>query len=210
MKARFITFEGIEGAGKSTQVNTVAACLAKQDIPYILTREPGGTQLAEAIRKLLITPTEVAMAPTAELLLMFAARAQHLEEVIWPALEQGVWVLCDRFTDATYAYQGGGRELPLAPIATLEALVQKETKPDLTLLFDIPVELGLKRAAKRAALDRFEQQEIAFFERVRNVYLARQQQDPKRFLLIDGARALNEVTEMVTCEFTDMLEQWLA
>lgn len=210
MKARFITFEGIEGAGKSTQVKTVADCLAGQGIPYILTREPGGTQLAEAIRELLITPTEVAMDPTAELLLVFAARAQHLEEVIRPALNQGVWVLCDRFTDATYAYQGGGRELSFAPIATLEALVQKDSQPDLTLLFDVPVRVGLERAAKRAALDRFEQQEIAFFERVRSVYLARQQQDPKRFLLIDGARALDEVTQTVANEFTHLLEQWLA
>lgn len=209
MKARFITFEGVEGAGKSTQVNTVAQCLEARGIPYVLTREPGGTQLAEAIRELLITPTEQPMAVLTELLLVFAARAQHIDEVIMPALKQGTWVLCDRFTDATYAYQGGGRGLPLAPIATLEALVQEELQPDLTLLFDIPVEQGLARAAQRAALDRFEQQEIAFFERVRSVYLARQQQHPQRFCLIDGAQHLEAVTETVEQQFERVLEGWV-
>lgn len=209
MKARFITFEGVEGAGKSTQVETVAACLAQRDIPYVITREPGGTELSEAIRELLITPSEHPMSASTELLLVFAARAQHIEEVILPALNEEVWVLCDRFTDATYAYQGGGRDLPLASIATLEALVQQSLQPDLTLLFDVPVELGLERAAKRAALDRFEQQEVEFFERVRSVYLARQQQDPQRFRLIDGSQDLKEVTENVKQLFSHKLQGWL-
>jgi len=209
VKARFITFEGVEGAGKSTQVETIAACLTQKKIPFLITREPGGTALSESIRDLLITPSDQAMAINTELLLVFAARAQHLEEVILPALHQGTWVICDRFTDATYAYQGGGRQLPMATIATLERLVQQGLQPDLTLLFDIPVQQGLARAAKRAALDRFEQQEIDFFERVRSVYLARQQQDPDRFCLIDGSQDLAAVTDNVNQQFVSILETWL-
>ena len=209
MKARFITFEGVEGAGKSTQVKTVAACLSERNIPYILTREPEGTKLSETIRELLITPSDQPMATLTELLLMFAARAQHLEEVIRPALREGTWVLCDRFTDATYAYQGGGREFTLVPIATLESLVHQDLQPDLTLLLDIPVEQGLARAAKRAALDRFEQQEIEFFERVRTAYLARQQQHPERFRLIDASQDMDQVTAAVQQQISLALKGWL-
>lgn len=198
MKARFITFEGSEGAGKSTQLNTVAAYLSARDIEYVITREPGGTPLAEEVRQLLLAHRDETVAPMTELLLLFAARAQHLERVIQPALKQGKWVLCDRFTDATYAYQGGGRELSKADIEQLESLVQKGLQPDLTLLFDIPVEQGLSRAAKRAALDRFESEQVAFFERVRAAYLERAAMNPARYVVIDASQALADVTKTVT------------
>ncbi|HLR17823.1 MAG TPA: dTMP kinase [Alcanivoracaceae bacterium] len=198
MKACFITFEGSEGAGKSTQLNTVAAYLSARDIEYVITREPGGTPLAEEVRQLLLAHRDETVAPMTELLLLFAARAQHLERVIQPALKQGKWVLCDRFTDATYAYQGGGRELSKADIEQLESLVQKGLQPDLTLLFDIPVEEGLSRAAKRAALDRFESEQVAFFERVRAAYLERAAMNPARYVVIDASQALADVTKTVT------------
>src|SRR5699024_10277053 len=198
MKACFITFEGSEGAGKSTQLNTVAAYLSARDIEYVITREPGGTPLAEEVRQLLLAHRDETVAPMTELLLLFAARAQNLERVIQPALKQGKWVLCDRFTDATYAYQGGGRELSKADIEQLESLVQKGLQPDLTLLFDIPVEEGLSRAAKRAALDRFESEQVAFFERVRAAYLERAAMNPARYVVIDASQALADVTKTVT------------
>ncbi|GAB0149180.1 MULTISPECIES: dTMP kinase [Marichromatium] len=192
---RFITLEGIEGAGKSTQVERLAGALRAQGRRVITTREPGGAPIAEHIRELLLDPEHGAMCETAELLLMFAARAEHLDKTIRPALETGVWVICDRFTDATYAYQGGGRGLDVAPIATLERLVQGALRPDLTLVFDLPPAQGLARARARAgATDRFERETLRFFEAVRSVYLTRAATMPERYRVIDAAAPLESVS----------------
>ncbi|MBZ2187724.1 dTMP kinase [Alcanivorax sp. JB21] len=194
---RFITFEGVEGAGKSSNLGWAAELLRAEGIEVTITREPGGTPLAEALRDLLLAPHEEPVAPDTELLLIFAARAQHLQQVIRPALAAGKWVLCDRFTDATYAYQGGGRGLPVDHIAALETLVQGDLRPDATFLFDIDVLTGLSRAGKRGKLDRFEQEERAFFERIRESYMRRAADDPTRFRLIDAGAPLDEVRMQV-------------
>lgn len=190
---RFITLEGIEGVGKSTQVAFVAEQLRAAGHLVTVTREPGGTALGEAVRGLLLDPELPAMAPTTELLLVFAARAEHLARVIEPALASGSWVVCDRFTDATWAYQGGGRQLPQAAIAALESLVQGARRPDLTLLLDAPVPLALGRAKARGAADRFESERAQFFERVRAAYLEKARQEPGRFRVIDAAQSLVDV-----------------
>ena len=196
---RFITLEGGEGAGKSTQLQTVARCLTAAGIPFLTTREPGGTSRAEAIRGLLLSPGErEPMASETELLLMFAARAQHVKQRIEPALAAGTWVLCDRFTDATRAYQGGGRGLDLSQIDALAAWVHGHCWPDLTLLLDVPAAQGLARAEKRSAKDRIEQEALAFFERVRAHYLAQAAAEPERFRVIDAAPAEAAVTAQVT------------
>ncbi|MGD1989187.1 MAG: dTMP kinase [Pseudomonadales bacterium] len=196
---RFITLEGGEGAGKSTQLQTVAKCLTAAGIPFLTTREPGGTSRAEAIRGLLLSPGErEPMASETELLLMFAARAQHVKQRIEPALAAGTWVLCDRFTDATRAYQGGGRGLDLSQIDALAAWVHGGCWPDLTLLLDVPAAQGLARAEKRSAKDRIEQEALAFFERVRAHYLAQAAAEPERFRVIDAAPAEAAVTAQVT------------
>ena len=158
-----------------------------------MSREPGGTPLAEEVRALLLAKRDESVDETAELLLIFAARAQHLQQVIRPALARGAWVLCDRFTDATYAYQGGGRGLSLEIIAQLEQLVQGDLRPDLTLILDIDVELGLSRAKARGELDRFESETLAFFERVRTVYRQRAAQAPERYAMVDAGQDLNGV-----------------
>ncbi|MDR6235900.1 dTMP kinase [Pseudomonas oryzihabitans] len=189
----FITLEGPEGAGKSTNRDYLAELLGGSGREVVLTREPGGTPLAERIREILLTPAAEPMAVDTELLLMFAARAQHLAQVVRPALARGALVLCDRFVDATYAYQGGGRGVPVERIATLEAFVLGDLQPDLTLVFDLPVEIGLARAARRGALDRFEQEQRAFFEAVRQTYLQRAQAKPERYSIIDASRTLAEV-----------------
>ncbi|EHK71242.1 thymidylate kinase [Pseudomonas psychrotolerans L19] len=189
----FITLEGPEGAGKSTNRDYLAELLGARGREVVLTREPGGTPLAERIREILLAPAAEPMAVDTELLLMFAARAQHLAQVVRPALARGALVLCDRFVDATYAYQGGGRGVPVERIATLEAFVLGDLQPDLTLVFDLPVEIGLARAARRGALDRFEQEQRAFFEAVRQTYLDRAQAVPARYRLIDASRSLAEV-----------------
>jgi len=189
----FITLEGPEGAGKSTNREYLAERLREHGIEVQLTREPGGTPLAERIRELLLDPSDEKMAVDTELLLVFAARAQHIAEVIRPALERGAVVLCDRFTDATYAYQGGGRGLSVERIAQLEAFVQGGLRPDLTLVFDLPVEIGLSRAAARGRLDRFEQEGRAFFEAVRNTYLDRARAEPARYHILDAAQSLAQV-----------------
>ncbi|MCD4862884.1 dTMP kinase [Pseudomonas sp. PLB05] len=189
----FITLEGPEGAGKSTNRDYLAKLLGASGREVVLTREPGGTPLAERIREILLAPAAEPMAVDTELLLMFAARAQHLAQVVRPALARGALVLCDRFVDATYAYQGGGRGVPVERIATLEAFVLGDLQPDLTLVFDLPVEIGLARAARRGALDRFEQEQRAFFEAVRQTYLDRAQAVPARYRLIDASRSLAEV-----------------
>ncbi|MXS19797.1 dTMP kinase [Pseudomonas oryzihabitans] len=189
----FITLEGPEGAGKSTNRDYLAELLGASGREVVLTREPGGTPLAERIREILLAPAAEPMAVDTELLLMFAARAQHLAQVVRPALARGALVLCDRFVDATYAYQGGGRGVPVERIATLEAFVLGDLQPDLTLVFDLPVEIGLARAARRGVLDRFEQEQRAFFEAVRQTYLDRAQAVPARYRLIDASRSLAEV-----------------
>ena len=193
MIGRFITIEGGEGAGKSTAQTYLAEKLTAQGISVLQTREPGGTPLAEAIRRNLLSLDEEAPVDMAELLLVFAARAQHLSKVIEPALNQGRWVLCDRFTDATYAYQGAGRGLSAKHIGTLEALVQGDRRPDTVILLDMPPEIGLARARARGALDRFEQEKHAFFERVRQGYLGRAAEFPNRYVIVDAAQELSRV-----------------
>lgn len=203
---RFITLEGGEGAGKSTCLAFIRDFLEQRGLPLVVTREPGGTPLAEEIRQLLLARREEQVAPNAELLLMFAARAQHLQQVIFPALSRGDWVLCDRFTDATYAYQGYGRHQPMQTIGALEQLVQDGLQPGLTLLLDLPVQEGLARAAARAEKDRFESEQDAFFERVRQGYRDRAAAEPARFRVIDASRPLSGVQEQIAA----VLEQWLA
>jgi len=193
MTGRFITIEGGEGAGKSTAQTFLAEKLTAQGIPVLQTREPGGTPLAEAIRRNLLSVDEEAPVEMAELLLVFAARAQHLTKVIEPALNQGQWVLCDRFTDATYAYQGAGRGLSAELIGKLESLVQGGSVPDTVILLDMPPEIGMARARARGALDRFEQEEQAFFERVRQGYLDRAARFPDRYIVVDAAQDLSGV-----------------
>ncbi len=207
MSGLFITLEGPEGAGKSTNRDYLAGHLRDQGLDVLLTREPGGTPLAERIRELLLAPSEEKMHADTELLLVFAARAQHLAEVIRPALARGAVVLCDRFTDATYAYQGGGRGLSVERIATLERFVQEGLQPDLTLLFDLPVEVGLSRAAARGRLDRFEQEGLAFFEAVRQAYLARASADPQRYRLVDAAQPLSVVQKALDALVAQIVER---
>lgn len=192
---QFITIEGSEGVGKSTNISFIKDYLEQKGIDLLITREPGGTPLAEQIRELLLAKRDESVDETAELLLMFAARAQHLNTVILPAIAEGKWVLCDRFTDSTYAYQGGGRGLDQALIANLEKLVQGEVQPDLTLYLDIDVSLGLSRASQRAELDRFETEKIDFFERVRAAYLQRANSkgEGSRYRVIDASQSLEDV-----------------
>ena len=210
MSGLFITLEGPEGAGKSTNRDYLAECLRASGVDVLLTREPGGTPLAERIRELLLTPSEEAMSADTELLLMFAARAQHLDAVILPALNQGKVVLCDRFTDATYAYQGGGRGLSAKRIGILEDFVQGELRPDLTLVFDLPVEIGLSRAAARGRLDRFEQEGQEFFQAVRRTYLQRAEAAPSRYRVIDAGQTLAQVQQALDQLLPEVLERCLA
>ena len=192
---KFITLEGIEGVGKSTQLEYVANYIASKKIEVITTREPGGTDIGEAIRTILLDNGYDEMSDDTELLLMFAARAQHLNQVIHPALDKGQWVVCDRFTDATYAYQGGGRGIDRSRIETLETWTQGSLRPDLTLLFDAPIEVGLSRAKNRGAghADRFESEEIAFYRRVQSCYLDRARKDPERYRVVDSSRPIDRV-----------------
>jgi dTMP kinase len=194
--ARFVTLEGIEGVGKSTQVSRLSRALTSRGVAHVVTREPGGTPLAESIRQVVLTAREETLPPTAELLLMFAARAVHLANHIEPNLQAGRWVICDRFTDATYAYQGAGRKLRDEPIRELERMVQGTRRPDLTILLDAPVEAALARAAARnagAAADRFEGERGEFFERVRAAYRARAAAEPDRIVLVDATQSIDEV-----------------
>ena len=203
---RFITLEGGEGAGKSTCIALVQRWFAERGLPLLVTREPGGTPLAEEIRELLLRRRDEAVAADAELLLVFAARAQHIAEKIRPALDRGEWVLCDRFTDATYAYQGGGRGLSVARIAELERMVQGDLRPALTLLLDLPVAQGLARAEARAEKDRFESEQHAFFERVRVAYRARATAEPQRFRVIDAGQPLVQVEACVRAALAGWVE----
>jgi len=204
-RGQFITFEGTEGVGKSTQLTNAASTLDQMGVAYIVTREPGGTPMAEAIRELLLAPRDEPVNEITELLLMFAARAQHLHTRILPALERGQWVLCDRFTDATFAYQGGGRGVPEERIALLETLVQGDIRPDHVVVLDAPVDTGMARARKRGELDRFEQEDLDFFQRIRDAYLARASTEPARYHVVDAARPLAEVSEQVS----GLLSQWV-
>jgi dTMP kinase len=208
MRGRFISFEGGEGAGKSSNVQLTAAFLRERGVEVVVTREPGGTPLAEDIRNLLLAPRDEVMQPDTELLLMFAARAQHVGALIRPALARGAWVLSDRFVDASYAYQGGGRGLSMSRIAELEKLVLAELRPDLTLLFDVPVEIGLARAGKRGDLDRIEREDMSFFQRIRDTYLSRAAAEPARFQVLDAAAPLAEVQAQLLGTLQRCWEQW--
>ena len=187
MLAKFITLDGIDGAGKTTQLNVIRDWFAAQALPVLFTREPGGTPLGEALRDLLLNP-ETQVSLHTETLLMFAARRQHLEDVILPALARGVNVVSDRFTDATFAYQGGGRGLPDAEIEVLENWVQGSLKPDLTILLDVPLEVSLQRIERSREKDRFEQEAADFFTRVREAYLRRAAAAPERYAVVDSNR----------------------
>jgi dTMP kinase len=194
--ARFLTVEGIEGVGKSTQVARLSQGLSERGIAHVVTREPGGTPLAERVRDIVLNSRDEVLPPVAELLLMFAARAVHLSNLVEPNLRAGRWVVCDRFIDATYAYQGGGRQLSVDAIRPLETLVLGSRRPDLTVLLDAPVEQALQRARQRnagAAADRFESERTEFFERVRAVYLERAAAEPGRIAVIDAGRSADEV-----------------
>jgi len=202
-RGRFITVEGSEGVGKTTNIAHIATLLRARGLTVVTTREPGGTPLAEAIRRLLLEPDGEAIDPLAELLLVFAARAQHLAGIIRPALARGDWVVCDRFTDATYAYQGAGRGVDDAQIGELETLVQGDLEPDLTLYLDVPVATALRRIRDRT-LDRFEREQAVFFERVRACYLGRAARH-RRFRVIDAARPLLEVGAAINDAMEDFL-----
>ena len=208
---RFLTIEGIEGVGKTTQVARLSAALESRGIAHVVTREPGGTPLAERIREIVLNARDEALPPVAELLLMFAARSVHLTNHVEPNLRAGRWVICDRFTDATYAYQGGGRRLSMDAIRQLETMVQGARRPDLTLLLDAPVEQALRRARQRnpdAAADRFESERAEFFERVREVYLARARSEPQRIAAIDASQS----ADLVAARILALLEErsWIS
>lgn len=194
-RGKFITLEGGEGAGKSTNANWIADYLRDKGKVVTVTREPGGTEVSEAIRHVLLSPTLPAMHCDTELLLMFAARNEHLQTKILPALAAGAWVICDRFTDATYAYQGYGRGVPLSRITQLEQWVQAGLKPDYVLLFDLEVATGMARAQARGQADRFEQEQQDFFTRIRAGYQSRAAADPQRYQVIDAGQPLEQVRE---------------
>ncbi|MDD9979834.1 MAG: dTMP kinase [Gammaproteobacteria bacterium] len=220
---RFLAVEGVDGAGKSTQLPRIEDWLRRRGVRTLATREPGGTPLGESLRALLLDPRFTGMSPVAELLVMFAARAEHLAKVIAPALEDGVWILCERFTDATYAYQGGGRGLDSASIEALEATVQGDVRPDLVLVLDIPIEAGLSRAERRrqgavvspdgavevhtecGVTDRFEREDLEFFRRVREIYLERAREQPERYAVIDASADEATVTERMIGEIAGRL-----
>lgn len=204
-RAYFITMEGIEGVGKSTNIGTITEYLDTKGIEYIVTREPGGTRLAEKIRELLLEDEVEPVTELTELLLVFAARAQHVETLIKPALMAGKWVISDRFTDATFAYQGGGRGVDRGTIKQLQSMVQDELTPDLTIILDLDPQTGMQRAMKRGKLDRFEREELEFFARVRQTYLDIAMADPRRCVIIDASQKL----ETVKSDLIDVLKQRL-
>ncbi|MFT7688034.1 MAG: dTMP kinase [Candidatus Azotimanducaceae bacterium] len=205
-KGCFITVEGVEGVGKSTNIAAIEAMLSSAGITYISTREPGGTPLSEKIRNILLDKNETNMSDMAELLLVFAARSQHVEELIKPALNAGKWVICDRFTDSSFAYQGYGRETDISLIEKVERIALGEFTPDLTFLLDLPVEIGLERAGKRGELDRFEAEDLGFFNRVRNGFLQRAKVD--RFHIIDANKALSDVEQDICTALDGWINRW--
>jgi dTMP kinase len=204
----FITVEGGEGVGKSTNMAFLETHLTERGVALEVTREPGGTRLGEDIRELLLAPRGEAVDPMSELLMIFAARAQHISERIEPALAAGKWVLCDRFTDATYAYQSGGRGLDAGAVRALEQLVQGLLRPDYTLLLDAPVETGMQRALDRGELDRFEQEQLDFFQRVRQTYLQLAEQSSGRFRVIDASQPLDGVQQQMLKVCRELLACW--
>ena len=204
-KGLFITLEGIEGAGKSTAVDFIEDFLTKEGHDVIKTREPGGTVIGEQIREILLKNENYTLTYDTELLLVFSARAQHIQEVILPALSSGKIILCDRFTDASYAYQGGGRDIDASRINLLEKWVQGDLRPNLTLLFDLDVSIGMQRTKKRSDADRFEREEINFFEKIRNTYLERAKNEPQRFRIINSASSLESVKEQIVTILKDFL-----
>jgi dTMP kinase len=204
-KGTFITFEGVEGAGKTTNISFIAEKIEQAGHKILHTREPGGTKTGEAIREILISNDLPEMHHDTELLLMFAARAEHLQRKILPALEEGTWVLCDRFTDATYAYQGAGRGIDFQHIASLENLVQGELRPDYTFLFDLEANIGLSRAKNRGEADRFEQQHIDFFNKVRNQYLKMSDENPHRYRVIEAQHDLETVQKQISAMITEII-----
>jgi dTMP kinase len=207
LRGRFITVEGGEGAGKSTNLAFVKSLLETAGKQVLFTREPGGTPLGESIRELLLSHQHTGMAEETELLLMFAARAEHLQRKIMPALASGTWILCDRFTDASYAYQGAARGIARERIALLERYVQGDLRPDLTLLLDLPVEIGLARAGDRSAPDRFEKEQRSFFEKVRQGYLAIAAEEPERVKVIDASSDLAQVQQQIVLVMQAFLER---
>jgi dTMP kinase len=200
-RGRFITFEGIDGAGKSTQIDFVAGRLRALGLDVVVTREPGGTAIGEALRELLLRQP---MTPRTETLLIFAARAQHVDEVIAPALAAGRWVVCDRFTDATYAYQSGGRGVPEVAVEVLERWVHPDLQPDLTFLFDVAPEVAARRLSATRSADRFEAEQRDFFARVRAAYLLRANRFPERFVVLDGTQQ----SDAVRAQISAALERW--
>jgi dTMP kinase len=206
-RGRFITVEGVEGAGKSSNLEFIKHLLENAGKEVLYTREPGGTPLGEEVRSLLLGHKHTGMADDTELLLMFAARAEHLEQKIKPALEAGIWVLCDRFTDASYAYQGGGRGIDKERIRSLEQWTHGDLRPDLTLLLDLSVEIGLERAGKRSAPDRFEKEEIQFFEAVRQAYLQIAWDEADRVKVVDASNPLYEVQARIAEVIQEFISQ---
>lgn len=207
-RGKFIVFEGGEGAGKSTQIKTLATLLQDSNINFLQTREPGGTEVGERIRDVLLDKSLPGMHSDAELLLMFAARAEHLQHKILPALEEGAWVICDRFTDASYAYQGYGRGIDLARIEHLEQWVQQGIQPDLVIILDLDVEAGLQRVSLRGETDRFEDEKIEFFEKVRAGYMIRAKQHPDRYLVLDAAKTEEQVATKLIDAIESKIQSW--
>jgi dTMP kinase len=210
-RGMFVSIEGGEGAGKSSVIAAVRAVLAARGIAHRLTREPGGTPLAEALRALVLDPAHAGLSRETEVLMMFAARADHVERVVLPTLESGTWVLSDRYTDASFAYQGGGRGVPVAALEWLEAFAARDLRPDRTILLDVDVAEGRRRVASRGLdRDRMEREDDDFFGRVRDAYLARAADDPGRFRVIDAARPLESVVADVVSELVSLAEAWSA
>lgn len=204
--AKFISLEGIEGVGKSTNMDYLASLLTQYKQNFIRTREPGGTQIAEAIRHILLHTKDEVLLPKTELLLLYAGRYQHVSHVIKPALARNEWVLCDRFLDATLAYQGGGRQQPLDSILQLNNWVLGDFKPDYTIILDAPVEVALSRIQRRKNLDRFEKEDISFFTRIRNQYLALAEREPDRFRIVDASQNLRSVHEQLERIMSEIMQ----
>lgn len=202
MKAKFITLDGIDGAGKTTQLNVIQEWFTAQQLPVVFTREPGSTPLGEQLREIVLNPASK-MTPKAETLLMFTARQQHLDDVVFPNLNKGINVVCDRFTDATFAYQGGGRGLPHAQIAALEQWVQGDFQPDFTLILDVPLEVALQRIERSREKDRFEQEPAEFYRAVRETYLQRAASQPQRYAIVNS----NREKEVVRLDIFNLLNQ---
>jgi len=200
---KFITLEGIEGVGKTSNLHYIKELLEESGQECVITREPGGTSLGESLRGLLLSHSDENMSADTELLMMFAARAEHLSKIILPALKNGQTVLCDRFTEATYAYQGGGRQLAVDKIRKLENWVQGELRPDLTIILDAPVEIGRARAGKRSEPDRIEKEQDDFFQRVREAYIELAHHNPNRICLVDASLTLAEVQQQIRTKLVE-------